>query len=300
MKIFISNEDGNITYGLKDLAISSICLRERVTELEFFVKRLVQLSDAEYNILMTSETIRITKDYVLFKDGTLLVFTDSLDWKTLNILYGLYNSSDKEETLKEIKSFNEVKNLDLITYSHTLEKFQLEALSFRKSFVNELEFFNTNKFLRELKNRDIKAELYNNKVKILFENVKLGNEHEGYMSYNSIILFIKSFSIEGYMLRFDNFDYSSYWKIPVILHPYLSTPFGFNNCLEYLPPNDYKTFVDALITLVKNYHNTGYKTLTQIIEDFQDLRILWNDLKSRSEDRIELSKMILKSRGEIV
>lgn len=300
LKVLISNEDNDtVVFPMRDLAIASINLKETITNLEFFARRLVVLSEAEYSILMTTQTTHISKDYITFKDGTLLVFVESFDWRTLTILYGLFNSSDKNETLKEIKSFNELKHLDLVTYSHLLEKFQLEVLQFRKGFVNELEFFNANKLIEELRKRNVHAELYNNKVKVLFENVKVGNEHEGYMTYNNIILFIKSFAIDGFLLRFDNFDYNSYWKIPVVLHPYLNTPLGYNNCLEYLSPNDYSGFANFLINNIKEYHGTGYKTMTRIIEDFQDLRILWNDMKARSEDRIELSKMIIKQKEDL-
>ena len=302
MKVLIDNtyKAKPINFTSEDLAISSLCLGEEIKLLEKFSKKCFELDEVTYNALLLNNEAEFNSTYVKISNQ-IIIFIDLLDWEALNLLYTLDNVSNKLEIIKEVKAFNEDRRLTMLVYKQETEELLAKMYKAKIEWQPTIPFFNIQKAVREFRKVGFKIKIRENKILLTLTNVKIGNDYEGYLIYNNIHLFIKDFTIDGFLLRFDNFDFSSYWNIPFILHPFLSVPHGFNNKLAWIPKQNYTLFAQSLYELCTNYsvnesNQIGFLSIAEIISHFQDLRILWNGNKFKITDRLKLSKAILKTK----
>lgn len=300
----INNLAGNqLEYSMQDLATSALMLREDGLKLiKFLNYHCVEISGATLQELQAnSKIIEARFSYVNLGDILIYITSDVIDWEVINILWVLRSSLNKEKGLKQILSENEDVKLSLFRYKQTLDDYQGELSRFAP--FKESGYFNSLKFLSSCKALNIKAKTISDKIAMEFEDVKLGNDKEGYIYYNKIIVFLNSEGlIDGFNLIFNDFGYSSYWGLPVVMHPYLTVGYCFNQSLSFLNRND-ASYAGALQDTIISYApNSGIKTVNQILVDFQTLRHLWYGLKDNIDSK-ELSKVIFKEltiRTEII
>lgn len=302
MIILVTNRRGHkfksLDFTSRDLAISSICLNESVVTLKLFAKHCLLIDNKEVARLYQKPTIEVTKELIIWEDGNIVFFTKYIDWRILNVLYGLHSiPTPSSKMLRRTIAFNESRSMEIALYSETLKAYQQKLTGHILNFYSEqLHYFNARKLVRIAKVLKIDASQTQDKVLFKYKDVKYATE-EGSMFFNEIFVFIKDFKIDGFMFRFDDFDFSSYWNIPVILHPFLAVPFGFNSNLDFLPPQNYGAFAEAVDKMVRaDIEGTGFKDMRELIQDFQDLRRIWAGNKMRAKERIELSKLILEKK----
>jgi len=301
MIILVTNRRGHkfksLEFTSRDLAISSICLNETVVTLKAFIKKCLIINQAELNRLLIKPTAKIEREYIVWEDDNIVFFAKYTNWEILNILYTFYSVPKvSRETLQGVISFNESRSMEIALYSTTLRNFKHKLVEHVLNFYSEQHhYFNANKLIRLAKAMGIDASLVDDKVLLKYKNIEYTSAI-GSIFYNEIFIFIKNFQINGFMLRFKDFDFSSYWNIPVVLHPYLLVPYGFNNHLSFLPPQDYKAFIYGVNDMIKGGSEAGLTTLQLIIQDFQDLRRIWGSNKMRAKERVELSKLILEKK----
>ena len=138
----------------------------------------------------------------------------------------------------------------------------------------------------QLKKRSIKAYAHKEYVICEFNRVKLGNETEGYIIYNKIIVILKRLAIHGYMIRFHEFDYSSYWNTDVLLHPHLQLK-------SYGKVFELGKFARELKKMVRKYdQENNLISVSKIIDTFQAKRMTYGSMKFFVRDRTELSKKL--------
>lgn len=298
MKLLIDlrSEFEGVQFSLRDYCIASLSLNVSIDELRVFSKQLKVIDDIEYFALTQNETQQITKSFILFQDKILVLFPDVINWSTLITAYALSHSTTIDESLiQEIKDSLEFTKLNLQTFLLQKDKYESDLKEHKYNLFRPLEFFDAEKLVLEFEDKADSVKIVSNKVVVSYKNIKIGNDVDGYLTYNDIIVFISKFRIDGFLLRFDNFDYSSYWNFPIILHPVLSVPYGRNNILEFIPANNYSIFAEVITETVKDNSNS----MAVIIEDFQMLRKLWNQNKVSITDRLELSKAILRLKQDL-
>ena len=288
----------SLEFASRDFAISSICLNESVVTLKAFAKQCLVIDDKELTRLLSTPTTEIKKEYIIWEDGNVVIFAKYANWMLLNMLYALHSVPiPSSKMYQKVIAFNESRSMEMALYSNTMKVFEQKLTVHINNFYSEqIPYFNARKLVRLAKAMDINASQSKDKVLFRYKNVKYVSV-EGSIFYNEIFIFIKDFKIDGFMLRFDAFDFSSYWNIPVILHPFLAVPFGFNSHLDFLPPQNYQAFAEAIHKMVTaEIEGVGFKDTRALIQDFQDLQRMWAGNKMRALERIELSKLILEKK----
>jgi len=302
--ILIANRRGHrfksLEVSSRDLAISSICLNESVLTLKAFIKKCLIIDEAEMNRLLGRPTTKLVKSYIVWEDGSILLLLNGNNWEVLNILYSLHSVPKVTHQLyQRVIAFNESRRMEMALYKKTLDDYKIKLTNHILNFYSEqVHYFNAKKLVRLAKVMGINASLNEDKVLFRYKDIEYASA-EGSIFYNEIFVFIKDFQIDGFMLRFQDFDFSTYWNIPVVLHPFLAIPYGFNNNLDFLPPQNYQMFAEAIneaVTGKVEGGKTGFKDVRLLIQDFQDLRRIWASNKMRAQERIELSKLILKKK----
>lgn len=307
--ILITNRRGHrfktIELTSKDLAISSICLNESVITLKSFIKKCVYIDLLELTRMMKKPTSSVKKEYMIWNDGSIVLLTHSPsalpNWETLNMLYSLYSVTEVSyKFFQKIVAFNESRSMSMALYRKEKEDYHIKITNHILNFYSEqIHYFNAKKLVRLAEAVGVNASISDDKVLFRYKDVEL-QSLAGTLFYNEIFVFIKDFQIDGFMLRFKDFDFSSYWNIPVILHPFLSVPYGFNNHLDFIPPQNYAMLIEAITEMVKVKMGEaiGFKEPKLLIQDFQDLRRIWAGNKMLAKERIELSKTILRKKVE--
>lgn len=306
MKIVMINKPKKLTYAgnsidfsIKDYAVASYRLRVNQKSLKNLDIRILD-NETYQDIINFYPPDNIGGKYYLRKNKYYLIFfVNAIDkYKILMKAYVMDKTlTPKEESDKLDAYFYEIQqNLSLYN-----TKFQ-QLVAAQKELKKEngrFYFFNADNFMNKVRTKGYKASIYKDLASIEFNNIKVGNENEGYLLYNKIIIFIKNFKIDGYLLRFEHFDFSSYWNMDeVSFHPNIQLPYGYNEQLSYLPEDDMDMYVESLISLVKDYKRNNGR-MKSIIEDFNLCRKLWSSLKYDIEDRRKLSKAILKEEQKL-
>jgi hypothetical protein len=259
------------------------------------MKRCLIIDQTELSRLLIKPTLEVKKEYIIWEDGNIALFIKYGGWNVLNMLYAFHSVPvPSAKMYQKVIAFNESRSLEMGLYDNTMKIYTRKLTIHNLNFYSEqLPYFNARKLVRLAKAMGINASLNGEKVLFRYKDIKYASK-EGSIFYNEIFVFIKDFQIDGFMLRFDAFDFSSYWNIPVILHPYLATPYGFNSHLDFLPPQNYQAFAKAIDRMViGDLEGTGFKDIRLLIQDFQDLQRIWAGNKMRAIERIELSKLIL-------
>lgn len=223
-----------------------------------------------------------------------LEFPDTIEsWAILLFVYISSSNRKPSELPKDILYYTQIYHdwkMDRERMVAASNNYKLSLRSYIKRIEppqnDEYPYINNNILNKELNKRKIKSFIHNDLVICEFTNVKVGNEQEGYLIYNKIIVIIKNFVIEGFMFRFEGFDYSSYWNIPISLHPNLAI--GLPS--EFMFPDVYAKSLKDLVTVYKP--NQSIISISDIIADFQNRRKLWATNRFLIKDRTQLSKFI--------
>lgn len=153
--------------------------------------------------------------------------------------------------------------------------------------------FNKKNVLEEFRKKRIKVNDTNGLLLCEFNRVKLGSEYEGYLIYNRIVVVLHRYRIVGFMFRFLEFDYSSYWELDRPFHPNLKVTKGKTPSVYNL-----HQFVIDLKDTVRKYDSQNcLRTIPEIISDFQDVRRLWATSRFLIKDRTTLSKTIFTEKN---
>jgi hypothetical protein len=302
MKIILISKSSSVAVGeslppisVGDLATASLILNERVSSLKLFLHTKCRLIDeADLQSLLKDSPSLVSKPFIIWKDREQAVFTDSLkriDWEIILKLWILASSGSPQRNFKEVVAFIENQKMLRAHQSQIIEELYRSIKEFSFSDTQTFNFFNVEKFLKVCKNKAIKALSHNDKVVVEFSDVKLGSDKEGFILYDKIIIFVKDWKIDGFSLRFKEFDYSSYWEVQLNLHPKIAVPICFNDFLSFVP-KDYEIFAESIKDAATVYTGTGLATIDQIILKFNDLRKIWNQNKLSGLDRVTLSKQI--------
>lgn len=239
----------------------------------------------------------IGDEVVLWSNKIIVTKDDLEDWEYINFIYPLLVGQEKIGIISRIVSTNSRIKTEL--RYHNMILLQLRSELNKKSedlYWKTVIFFDPEEFRKALKKYRIKSSIFEDKIVLEFNNIKIGNDEEGYIIYTKILLFLKDWKIDGFMFKFKNFDYSSYWNLDIILHPYLEVPLGFNEVLTWLPANEYNIYVQSLVEMVTQYMPTSGRdaTLKNTITRFNKYRKLWNTLRYDYKTRLELSQAIFK------
>jgi hypothetical protein len=284
-----------ITFSHSQLAQSSIMLKESVRNLDRFLSFNCKVISHDTLQELLREVPQLTTSEFLKWEDKLIVFCSNPDvtWEDINRLWVLANSLDFTTGIKRVITFNENAKMKMAVIRMKVEQLRIEILHAVNNNKDVLNYFNHNRFMAECKKQKILMSVVKGTVCMEFKIIKLGNESEGFIIYDKIFIFVRDWHIDGFLLRFSDFDFSSYWNIPYILHPYLSVPYGYNHHLQFLPENSYEVYVRAIADEVTKYFpETGFKQVRAIVTDFQELRKYYNGLKYKTENRSELSKLI--------
>jgi hypothetical protein len=298
MKLLIQRKKNTeISFSERDYAISAYALQENITILKRFVREngFIPLTDEAYGQLMSSgEAKEVTKNYILLKNK-MIFFIDNLDWKALNIIYSVYNAFNRKEALQCVLDYNFNISTSFGVLTAKYREIIKEIDNTRNEFSKSIKFFNLNKFMQICSNEGIDAESTPSGIFLKFKDIQL-DYIDGSIIYDKIIVCVKDLMIDGYVLEFSNFSYSSYWNLPFKLHSFLDIPYGKNNYLAFLPQNDYITFVrelkSAILSTADNSDN--------IVSTYLDLQKLWGIYKDEYKDNIQLSKRINNEKAEIL
>lgn len=285
----------------KDLAFASYYLQnESIKDIKQSINSL-RTRYAENTLQDKVIKLACSKDICLYEgNGYYIVRHYSLlNWQKImlgHVIRSSINVTEQNDNSYIIKAFydmidyfTDIEN-DQVKYKEFLEHTKEEIAKYRKYSLRRQPFFNIKKVLASLKSKRIKAWIHKDLIIASFSNVKLGNEEEGYLIYNKIYVVLKGYSIDGFLFRFKEFDYSSYWGLSVIVHPNLWLPMAFSNDIVRPISND--LFADNLKKIVKEYDSLSFKKISDIIEDFQERRKLWAGNRFLIKDREHLSKVI--------
>lgn len=299
--LYDSKIKNKIQVSTRDLAISSFCLGEDVKTLRRFISRceIITQKDVEAILRNTSLKFRFSKESITWDTGLIYYSPSKINWEAINILYVMWVSKVDEEALNRLYYFNEQKNATLLLYSQSVYQAQSD-LAFHKAnfFGQPLEYFNVKRFVRLAKRKKISCHQRDEKIILSFKGVTLQNS-VGSITYNKIVIVIKDGKIDGFFLYFNDFDFSSYWNIPVLLHPFLAVPYGYNGHLGFLPPQSNSLFIESLVESVYKVPDEGAtNSLSNIISDYQQLRKIWASNKEKFNDRLKLSKTILMKKQQ--
>lgn len=303
--ILYTNRKGHkfkrVEFSSRDFAISSLSLNETIATLRTFSRKCIEINQDEVNRLLKKPTVIIKKQYIVWEDSNILLFPNgySNKWEALNILYVLSSVLDQsEEVFSSIISANEEKALGLALYKNDFKDFSKRVDIHIKSFYKQIQYFDVRKMLRCAKALDIHAVLNEKKVVLKYRNVDYKGS-KGSIFYNEIFIFVNSFTIDGFILRFKDFDYSSYWNLPVSLHPFLSLPGFCDAYLSFYAPKNYEEFIRMINYLVHGKVNSDRFLpikVSEIISNFNDLRRMWASNKMTVKERLELSKIIVEKK----
>lgn len=302
----------NPSVGLNTFAAVSLYLNEEVDKLTDFISRVIILSNESFVHIMSAKSQNervVTKTHITFSDKSMIFFrdleNDTFDWTLLIELYAVFSSfkSNQAEVTKRIRSFCDSKLLDQAT---NRQAFNMYVNNIRSLIYNKKEtfsYFSPISFEKTLKKAGVKYSIDSDRIVLQFDDILIGNDDVGHMSYKNIYLFISDWSIDAYTLRFDDFDYTSKWDIKgVILHPYLSVPYLFNSVLDndifgWFDYQNYDLFLDMIIGSVyaKDYiSDAGFASMDDIVRIFHRCKKLWNHLKHEEKQRIKLSQRIFQ------
>jgi len=276
-----------------DYAIAAYKLKETIPALKIFVKRLelLERDDATNMILNYAGNIETHHSYILikedkkFEDIIFFYKIDKLNWEVLCGAYILFNSFAKQRDAlyEEYLNYVRIERISQVQYQKKLEDFKKELISYND---NGIRFFNHKKFHNVLRKNKTKLfhVSYDDEAKasiITFKNVELGNEEQGIIKYEKIILYIQDWSIIRYKLVFSDFIYDTkdVELSKIILHPYLKL-MSLYPLHEWIKLGDYESFGLFLFGLVTEYKDNktieGIIPLSEIIKNYFDLRYLWS------------------------
>jgi hypothetical protein len=185
--------------------------------------------------------------------------------------------------------------------SRDITKFKLVNASAKRSYEDYLKasittmtpFFNAQRMLDSFKKKRIKSWEHQGKIICEFNSVKLGSKQEGFLIYNKIYIVLVGYRIDGFLFKFAEFDFSSYWNIPIILHPKLWMPITFiSSNANFIDTDQYAMSLKKLVRSYSKEDPRCYKSIPEIIEDFQSRRKLWATNRFLVKDRTSLSKLI--------
>ncbi len=279
------------------LAIAAVALKTPVKALEVILTNCWIIDSNYLAMLVNIQTPKYIGDQVILWDNKIVISKELRDWEYINFIYPLLVVNNKLEVIKRITSVNNAIKTDLQYYNIKLVQLRSEIIDKSEDiYRHTIEFFDSEEMIKSFKKLRVKVSLFEGRVVAEFNNIKLGNDEEGYLMYRKIFLFIKDWKINGYVYNFKNFDYSSYWDLDIRLHPYIVTPYGFNEVMTWMPKHDYNMYAKALVEMTTLYMadsgtNGG---LHNIIKSFNQYRKLWNGLRYNYNNRTELSQAIFK------
>ena len=238
----------------------------------------------------------IKNDIILWEDMFITRVNGFLNWECLNILIGLSGSIIQLRYYKDILDMNMQIQQDMMYLSVQLSEIsaKINAFTRKKSKFNYIDILLARQILKKKK---VRSSIHRNgRLVIDLPNVKIGNDREGYIIYNNIYIYISKWgTIDGYILQFNNFSYSSFWKMQdIILHPFLFEPYYMK--MPYLETSQ-EAYIDNLVSLAKGepYNDLELHPvpIDNIIKDFNIYRRIWNGIRDpRLEDSMESYKKI--------
>jgi hypothetical protein len=303
----------------ENLAISAYILKENINVLKKFADNHIRiLVQEQIGLNLMSEKPRgISANFVFWSNEKFLLVEpflfksseNGLSWEELSLAWILFNTTTDLLNEVFIKSVNDIGATRMLLIEQNMEIAGLysKMIEVRQKKIGAkygVDYFNVSKFLKSCKDQKIKAKVISNgKVLLSYQDIILGNDKEGKIIYNNINILVYDWRIDGFNIRFKDFDYSSYWNLPFItLHPYLSVPYCFNQLLTWLNWQDYDDFAESINIAVTQYHSeSGIKYIRDIVDDIQELRKIWNNLRTDIElisDRKRLSKKIFETYGQ--
>lgn len=296
-----------LTYSRRDLAFASYYLSERVTALKNFLDLNCRIiSNEALQEELSTAPQRTLSNLILWKEQ-FIVFDmfEEVTWETIILLYSLFTSLTKEKTFSDVIAYIEQKKIDNAIVTDALTNLRMKVREEARKRIELVPYFNYKEFIKEANkikgDFKVRAKQWGSKVAMEIDDVKLGNDKEGYIIYNKIVIFLNRWELDGYMLRFTEFDFSSYWNFPhVILHPFLEVPLCRNSCLMWHNPQHYKEFAEMIYESATEYgEHQGNRFVEDIVQDFQVLRKLWNSNRYEISNRIELSKAIFSEKEKM-
>lgn len=289
-----------LKYSQRDLAFASYYLSERVQTLKNFLDLNCRIiSEGTLQEELTTAPLRTSPNLILWEEQFVLFdMFEKVTWETVIFLYALATSLTKEKTFAEVIAYVEQRKVTDAIVADAIYNLREKVRNEARKKIELVPYFNYKEFIKETNkikgDFKVKARRWGSKVAMEIDNVKLGNEKEGYIIYNKIIIFLNDWQLDGYMLRFTEFDFSSYWNFPhVILHPFLEVPLCRNDVLMWHNPQHYKEFAELIYSIATEYDEyQGNESVQNIVQNFQILRKIWNGNRYEAENRLELSKMI--------
>jgi hypothetical protein len=298
MKLLIQRKKNTeIIFSERDYAISAYALQENIQVLKRFVKDygFIPLDEEAFTQLMSSGEAKEVNKYYIVLRNKIIFFVEELNWKSLNIIFSVFNALNRKKALESALEYNLNISSTLAVLKAKHEEVIREVDKAREELNKAIKFFNLNKFLQICSNESIETKVTANNIILKFKDIQFDCA-EGSIFYNQILVEIKDLKIEGYVLKFNDFTYSTYWNLPFKLHPFLDVPYGRNNFLAFMPHNDYATFIRELKSCVIAPNGEG----RDIIQTYLDLQKLWGIYKDEYTDEMELSKKIMKIKKELV
>jgi hypothetical protein len=271
-----------------DRLLSSLFLDISLKEIDAERCRMRRITKGDVS---TKTVKKIEAKVIVYTDNTFFSSADRLDFKTFCILYLLKNTLYSNINIYIEKMNNVLTN---VQYMQTLKNKFLSDI--REVSLNNklLDYLNVVRLGKEFTRLKIKNSIFNNKLLVEFSGVTLEGEPNMtpvVVHYNRVIVFIVDWEIEGFMLRFDHFDYNSYWGLDLMLHPKLMLPHGWNGLLQWTK-GDYPLYADTLREIICEY-NPKLRTLENEVQPlYIRLRQLWAGLKYTYKNRVDLSKEI--------
>lgn len=282
-------------------ATSSLNLKTPIKTLKKFTKR-INVSKSIPEAYMEDRVLYTDNVHVFWDSMFSVFYAHKPDWYLLNKLFIMDATGDYHRGKEIAFQLNESVR---VQYNRTMATMKtLRNAVVAVEGYNSLgipQFFNVKECVRLARRHKFKAWHHTDKAFLELRNVNLGDKQSGYMIYNKIIVVLKDWKIDGFLLRFNNFDYSSYWNIEAIVHPRLLTPFchmDFGMTIASRQ-SDMDGFLLALKDSITEHRPARYiKSLPEITQGFMRYRSLWATHRFLTNDRTELSKEIFSKKNK--
>lgn len=278
------------------LAISALNLVTPIKELKNFEKRIIVTKSIPAELM--EDRVRYTDNTHVFWETRFSVFhAHKPDWYLLNKLYIMDATGDYHKGKDKSFEINQKVRIEFQKQQALMKTLRDSMIAIEGFYSAGVpQFFNVKECLNIARRKyKFKGWIHEDKVFLELRDVHLGDNSSGIMIYNRIIIVLKDWKIDGYLLRFNNFDYSSYWNMEAIVHPRLLAPYCYMDFGMTIASkqSNMDAFLETLKTSITEYIPTrSLKSLPEITNDFMRYRSLWATHRFLTNDRTELSKEI--------
>lgn len=190
-----------------------------------------------------------------------LGYTNSINFQDICIKY-----VDKNDKSKLFEILNICNSYSVMVTEYEKKIFNLKAMV--KNILNNNHqlkwnsFWNIDGIVYQLKLMKIDYKIIDDNIILYFNNVKYNKD----VKYKKIAIILKDWSIQGFVLWFNNFMYSSSLNLNVELHPNLMErylPYGRNDYIEFC--FSIENFINAIVDICTKFDNSNNK---KIIENY--------------------------------